>query len=136
MKRLISTFLRYKLSLLAFGLLLTFFSSFGQTFLISLYVPSIEELLNISNTEFGTIYTELSAHLNLRIIKGLSLNIRSSYSLINDQVAIPKADLSLEEILLEQRRRTTSYEFSANIGLSYTFGSRITGVFNPRLDLE
>ncbi len=56
MKRLISTFLRYNLSLLAFGLLLTFFSSFGQTFLISLYVPSIEELLNISNTEFGTIY--------------------------------------------------------------------------------
>ena len=41
---------------MAFGLLLTFFSSFGQTFLLSLYVPSIEELLGISNTEFGTIY--------------------------------------------------------------------------------
>lgn len=37
-------------------MLMTFFSSFGQTFLLSLYVPSIEELLNISNTEFGTIY--------------------------------------------------------------------------------
>jgi MFS family permease len=49
-------FLKYNLSLLAFGLLLTFFSSFGQTFLLSLYVPSIEELLGISNTEFGTIY--------------------------------------------------------------------------------
>lgn len=85
--------------------------------------------------DFRSNRAELSAHLNLRIIKGLSLNIRSSYSLINDQVAIPKADLSLEEILLEQRRRTTSYDFSANIGLSYTFGSRITGVFNPRLDL-
>jgi len=35
---------------------MSFFSSFGQTFLLSLYVPSIEELLNISNTEFGTIY--------------------------------------------------------------------------------
>lgn len=34
----------------------TFFSSFGQTFLLSLYVPSIEEFLNISNTEFGSIY--------------------------------------------------------------------------------
>ncbi len=41
---------------MAFGLLFTFFSSFGQTFLLSLYVPSIEELLNISNTEFGAIY--------------------------------------------------------------------------------
>lgn len=52
----INYFLRYNLSLLAFGLLLAFFSSFGQTFLLSLYVPSIEELLDISNAEFGTIY--------------------------------------------------------------------------------
>jgi len=56
LKRLINNFLRNNLSLLAFGLLLTFFSSFGQTFLLSLYVPSIEMLLDISNTEFGTIY--------------------------------------------------------------------------------
>ncbi len=85
--------------------------------------------------DFRSNRTELSASLNLRIIEGLSLNISSSYNLVNDLLAIPKADLSLEEILLEHRRRTTSYEFSANIGLSYTFGSRITGVFNPRLDL-
>lgn len=52
----VNYFLKYNVSLLAYGLLLTFFSSFGQTFLLSLYVPSIEEFLNISNTEFGTIY--------------------------------------------------------------------------------
>ena len=56
MKQQINTFLKYNLSLLGFGLLMSFFSSFGQTFLLSLYVPSIEELLNVSNTEFGTIY--------------------------------------------------------------------------------
>ena len=48
--------LRRSLPLLAFGLLLTFFSSFGQTFLLSLYVPSIERLLGISNTVFGSLY--------------------------------------------------------------------------------
>lgn len=56
MKQNIHTFLKYNLSLIAFGLLLTFFSSFGQTFLLSLYVPAIEELLSLSNTEFGIIY--------------------------------------------------------------------------------
>lgn len=56
MKKQIQHFFKDNLSLLGFGLLLTFFSSFGQTFLLSLYVPSIEEFLNISNTEFGTIY--------------------------------------------------------------------------------
>lgn len=35
---------------------MSFFSGFGQTFLLSLYVPSIEQLLDISNTEFGSIY--------------------------------------------------------------------------------
>lgn len=48
--------IRYDLSLLAFGFLMAFFSGFGQTFLLSLYVPSIEDLLNINNTEFGSIY--------------------------------------------------------------------------------
>jgi MFS family permease len=48
--------LRDSLPLLAFGLLLTFFSSFGQTFLLSLYVPAIETLLGISNTVFGSLY--------------------------------------------------------------------------------
>ncbi len=78
--------------------------------------------------------TELSGILNFRIVEGLSLNLSASYNMINDLIAIPKADMSLEEILLEQRRRASSYEFSANMGLSYTFGSRITGVFNPRLN--
>jgi len=77
---------------------------------------------------------DLSVNLNLRIVEGLSLSLRSSFDIINDQTAIPKADLSLEEILLEQRRRATSYRFSADVGLSYTFGSRISGVYNPRLD--
>lgn len=42
--------------MLAFGLLFTFFSSYGQTFLLSLYLPSIEQLLGISNTAFGSVY--------------------------------------------------------------------------------
>ena len=56
MKQQIYNFFKYNFGLLAFGFLLSFFSGFGQTFLISLYVPSIEELLGISNTEFGSIY--------------------------------------------------------------------------------
>ncbi len=84
---------------------------------------------------FRSNRAELFGFMNLRIVEGLSLSFRGSFELINDQVAIPKGDLSLEEILLEQRRRATSYQFSGNIGLSYTFGSRITGVFNPRLSL-
>jgi len=83
--------------------------------------------------DFRSNRAELSGIFNLRILEGLSLNLAGSFNLINDLAAIPKSSLSLEEILLEQRRRASSYQFSGNLGLSYTFGSRITGVFNPRL---
>ncbi len=40
----------------SFGWLLTFLSGFGQTFLISLYVPEILEAFSISEGTFGSIY--------------------------------------------------------------------------------
>lgn len=42
--------------LLFFGLLLTFCSSFGQTFLLSLYVPEILEDFKLTNASFGSVY--------------------------------------------------------------------------------
>jgi MFS family permease len=42
--------------LLGFGIVLTFFSCFGKTFLISQYVPFILREFHLSNTAFGTIY--------------------------------------------------------------------------------
>jgi len=42
--------------LISFGFLMTFFSSFGQTFLISLYVPAIMSEFNLNTFSFGMIY--------------------------------------------------------------------------------
>jgi MFS family permease len=42
--------------LIIFGLLLTFCSGFGQTFLLSLYVPEILEAFNLTNSSFGSVY--------------------------------------------------------------------------------
>ncbi len=43
--------------LLSFAVSLTFFSSFGQTFLISLFVPFYLAAFELTNTSFGTIYS-------------------------------------------------------------------------------
>jgi len=51
----IRLFLKNK-RLLSFGFVLTFFSSFGQTFLISLYVPKIINEFQITNSFFGGLY--------------------------------------------------------------------------------
>lgn len=42
--------------IIAFGFILTFFSGFGQTFLLSLYVPKIIQDFNLSNSSFGGLY--------------------------------------------------------------------------------
>jgi MFS family permease len=64
------SFLRDNFRQLTFGWLLTLFSSFGQTFLISLYVPFILTDLSVSKTEFGTYYaiaTVIASLLLLRV---------------------------------------------------------------------
>ncbi len=43
--------------LLSFGVLLTLFSSFGQTFLISIFVPGMLEDFSLNSGQFGTLYT-------------------------------------------------------------------------------
>jgi len=43
-------------SLLLFGVLFTFSSSFGQTFFISLFKPLLQATFDLSETKFGAIY--------------------------------------------------------------------------------
>ena len=53
------TYLRFAAGngrLLSFGFLLALFSSFGQTFLISLYIPEIATTFSLTNTEISSMY--------------------------------------------------------------------------------
>ncbi|MCA1763730.1 MAG: MFS transporter [Flavobacteriales bacterium] len=57
-----------------FGVVLTFTSSFGQTFLISLYVPSILEEFELTATAFGSMYaiaTVVASFLLIRFGPGI-----------------------------------------------------------------
>lgn len=49
-------FLKDNVPYVGFGWLTTFFSSFGQTFLISLYVPEILSTFGLTKGAFGTMY--------------------------------------------------------------------------------
>ncbi|TVR71683.1 MAG: hypothetical protein EA408_08560 [Marinilabiliales bacterium] len=82
--------------------------------------------------DFKSNRASLFARLDLRVIKGLSLNLTSNFDFINDLVALPAGDLSLEEILLQQRRLATNYQVSGSVGLAYSFGSQFTNVVNTR----
>jgi len=74
----------------------------------------------------------LDAEISWRIFKGLSLNIDGGGARIRDQLALPKGEASLEEVLLRRRQLATGYDYYLSAGLSYTFGSVHSTLVNPR----
>lgn len=66
-------FLNSNKRLLNFGFLFNFFSSFGQTFFISLFVPFWVESLQITNAAFGTLYASVT------IVSAALLSISGKY---------------------------------------------------------
>jgi len=50
------SFLQAHPHILIFGMILTFFSSFGQTFLISIFVPQFLDVFALDTAQFGALY--------------------------------------------------------------------------------
>jgi hypothetical protein len=77
-----------------------------------------------------TFYSSLS----LRLTRGLSLIVYGDASMIHDQITLPRAGASNEDILLQRRELETGYDYSMQVGLSYSFGSIYSAVVNTRID--
>lgn len=73
-------------------------------------------------------------NLNVRLLRGLSLDVRGHYERVRDQIYIPKGDATDEEVLLQRRALETGYRYGTSVGLRYTFGSIYNNIVNPRLD--
>ena len=61
-------FIKSNFKYLLFGFLMTFCSSFGQTFFLGIFNPFIREDLNLSHSEFGGIYSIATLVSSLTII--------------------------------------------------------------------
>lgn len=75
-----------------------------------------------------TYFTEA----DVRLIKGLSLNLFGNYTVLHDQIYLAKGNLSREEVLLRQSQQATTYRAFLYAGINYTFGSVLNNVVNPR----
>lgn len=84
-------------------------------------------------SDFSKNRLSLSTRANIRVIKGLSFNIRGRYEIINDQISLPAGDASPEDILLGQAQLATNFDADLSFGISYTFGSLFNNVINQRL---
>jgi hypothetical protein len=69
---------------------------------------------------------------NLNLFRGFRLGVFGNYSLVRDQLSLPRRDATEEEVLLRQRQVATSYRYYLSVSLSYRFGSPVQNVVNPR----
>jgi hypothetical protein len=74
------------------------------------------------------------AFARIRLRKGLDLNFNGSASTIYNQIAVPRAGATEREVLLNRRQLLTPYRISGSVGLSYTFGSILNNIVNPRFN--
>lgn len=71
--------------------------------------------------------------VDLRIVRGLSLNLNGGVSRVRDQINLPAGDATEEEILTRRRELATGFEYNVSFGFSYTFGSIFSNVVNQRM---
>lgn len=69
-----------------------------------------------------------------RLSRGLALEVFAEAAKVQDQLYLPRGEVSDDEVLTRQRALATAYRLGASIGLSYTFGSIYNSVVNPRLN--
>jgi hypothetical protein len=75
---------------------------------------------------------EVDGEVDIRITRGLSVNLEASASRIRNQLSLPRRDASPEEVLLRLRQLRSGFETRVEFGLEYRFGSRFAAIVNPR----
>ncbi len=75
---------------------------------------------------------QFDSEFEIRITRGLSVEIGGFLEIIHDQINLPKGDADLDDVLLRRRQLETNYEAGISFGLSYRFGSLLNNVVNPR----
>ena len=75
---------------------------------------------------------QFDAEFEIRITRGLSVEIGGFLEIIHDQINLPKGDADLEDVLLRRRQLETNYEAGISFGFRYRFGSLLNNVVNPR----
>ncbi len=83
--------------------------------------------------DFSKHRVELFARTEIRIVRGVNLSVDGSIARINDQIYLPREEATDEEVLLRRKELGKDFEYSFDIGLSFTFGSVFNNVVNPRI---
>jgi hypothetical protein len=74
----------------------------------------------------------LNGFVDIRIAKGLNINLGGFAALVHDQLGLVKGGATTEEVLLRRKELATQFQYFTSFGFTYTFGSIYNNVVNPR----
>ena len=75
---------------------------------------------------------DINPSIDVNIFKGLNFYTGIFYGVTKDRINIPKGNLSIEEILLENKLRDSNFSMYVYFGMRYRFGSASNNVVNAR----
>lgn len=84
--------------------------------------------------DFSQHRIDLFSNFEIRVFRGLNLDLQGSVARIKDQIYVPREDIPDEEVLLRRRELGTDYDYSFDVGFSFFFGSVFNNVVNPRMN--
>lgn len=87
---------------------------------------------NLMLDETSLYAFDFSLGCSIRLLKGLSMNLRGNYQITRNQINISAGGVSQDELLLRQKQIQSGYNYYTTIGFSYSFGSMFNTVVNPR----
>ena len=70
--------------------------------------------------------------IDVRIVRGFSVNIRGDIAWVDDQIYLPLDDATDAETLLRLQQEATSFNYGIQVGFSIQFGSIFNNVVNNR----
>jgi len=109
---------------------------FDQTLTLAATVKQTWGSVNASVQGATYLYDLRKNHLtffgstSLNLYRGLSFQLSGNVSLQHDQLSIPLAGATAQEILLQQHQLASSFSYFAFFGLSFNFGSIFNNVVN------
>jgi hypothetical protein len=69
---------------------------------------------------------------DVQLFSGFSVTLFGEYSRIHDQISLPRAGATRDDVLLRLQQLSTTYSYFVGVGVSYSFGSIFNSVVNPR----
>lgn len=82
---------------------------------------------------FDNYFYEVGFELAFRITKGISFTFEIQAQSIHNQRYLPESELSIEDLLLNNRKPPTEFEYSGQVGIRFQFGSIYNNIVNERL---